>query len=227
MPFKLPAGVTEIHSRAELLAYLSANQSGWALGIRAWWRITPIGVFPQVPGGGTKCYVVPNGKARSLDALVEVLLASPKAKNKRGHYRLFGHREILPEVIGAAGRAGYTVYGMPLTTDNKPIIPAPSFRELHAKGLEAVYALRRPGCKFYCYFGRSKDGKRRGIEHWHFGLVEMEIIKGVPAAEVHAAEMACIAEYVRLKRPLYNSESPLWPKTPLIGSLLPNTVPID
>ncbi len=225
MRSRLPPDVTEIHSPDELWAYRSVNPSEWALGIRDFWRITPIGVFPQVPGGRTKCYAVPEGKPRSLDALVQVLLNSPDAKNTLG-YRLYGHREIQAEVIAAVERAGYTVHGMPLAAGNKPNIPAADLRELRARGLEVVYALKRPRCKFYCYFGTSKDGERRGYEHWRFGSVEMVILKKLPAPEVRAAETACIAEYDRLKRPLYNVQGRRlldcrWPEEPLIGSLLP------
>src|SRR6266481_5574077 len=109
-------------------------------------------------------------------------------------YRLYGHREIRAEVIAAVERAGYTVHGMPLAAGNKPNIPAADLRELRARGLEVVYALKRPRCKFYCYFGTSKDGERRGYEHWRFGSVEMVILKKLPAPEVRAAETACIAE---------------------------------
>jgi hypothetical protein len=81
-----------------------------------------------------------------------------------------------------------------------------------------VYALKRPRCEFYCYFGTSKDWKRRSGEHWHFGLVTMEILKRLPAAEVRAAETDYIVEYDRLGRPLYNlrGRSPgcRWPKEP-------------
>ena len=122
---------------------------------------------------------------------------------------------------------------MPIAVGDEPIIPAALLRELQAKakGLEVVYALKRPLCKLYCYFGTSKDWKRRGSEHWHFGLVTMEIIKKLPAAEVRAAETACIVEYDLLKRPLYNVQGRLpgcqWPKEPLIGSLLPREPEIE
>ncbi|MBV9203488.1 MAG: hypothetical protein JO320_19545 [Alphaproteobacteria bacterium] len=93
MPVKLLDCVTQIQSDAERRRYLSVHSAGWALRIRDFWRITPISEFPQIPGGRTKCYAVPNGKSRSLDALIEMLLASPDAKNTRG-YRLYGHRLI-------------------------------------------------------------------------------------------------------------------------------------